>query len=509
MKAFRGSLVAALLLLVVGVAFWLLRPPVEDRTPDEGVRIFDFEKHELVKVHVERPGAEPITLEERDGRWIIAGTDFVAGRSMVNRVKHQLHDLTSRATVVEDPENPELYGLGANAIKVELTLRDGRTLAFEAGDPNPSSVSYYIRPIPGDTVYTVKKSAVDYYSLTLDEFRERRFAGFDSKDVTRMDATIDLPATDERPAVRRHLVVERTGDHEWQMLEPVQMAANDDRMRRLLGRVNALKARDFIEVDDAELQARLPEWGLDHPRLDITLSFASREPLRLRVGADAPSDNKYEQLAYVLVEGDDTIYIARRGLLDDFGADLEELRNRRVVQMREEDVVAVDATLRAEPGEDLEGEAGVRYAAEQWVWRDGVPVPGSTPKRVARYLAELEVQAFVDDHPGDLSQYGLDDPVARVVLRNAAGEERVVLIGAPAEPLVDAEGRERLRRYVAIEGSPSVYVADNRVFSVVQDLIREGNRKKARDLEKAARRERIPSEALPEDEPPSGSAGDP
>ncbi len=499
MKAFRGSLLAALLLIAVAAAFWLLRPQTDDTLPDEGVRIFSFEKHELVKVHVERPDADPITLQEQDGRWLIAGTDFVAGRSMVNRVKHQLHDLTSRATVVDAPDSPELYGLGDNAIKVELTLRDGRTLAFEAGDPNPSSVSYYIRPIPGDTVYTVKKSAVDYYSLTLDEFREHRFAGFDSKDVSRMDATVDLPATDERPAVQRHLELERTGDREWDMLEPVQMAANDDRMRRLLGRVNALKAKDFVEIDDAELQARLPEWGLDQPRLDITLSFASRDPLHLMVGGDAPSDNKYEELAYVLIEGDATVYVARRGLLDDFGADLEELRNRRVVRMQEEDVVAVDATLRAEPDEDLHGRAGVRYAAEQWVWRDGVPVPGSTPSRVARYLAELEVQAFVDDDPGDLSQYGLDDPVARVSLRNADDEERVVLIGGAADPLVDPEGHERARRYAAVEGDPSVYVVDTRVLSVVHDLIREGNRKQAKDLEKAERRERIPSEALPED----------
>ncbi len=500
MKAFRGTLLAAALLLVVGIVVWFLRPDPTDAGPGDGVRIFAFEKHELTSVHVERPGADPITLKEVDGHWTIVGTDFIAGRSMVNRVKHQLHDLTSRATVVESPDQPELYGLGDNAIEITLTLRDGRTMAFQAGDPNPSSVSYYIRPLPGDVVYTVKKSAVDYYSLTLDEFRERRFAGFDSKDVTRLEAHIALPATDDRAAIDRHLLLERVGDREWEMQAPQQMAANDDRIRRLLGRVNALKASSFIEVEEAQLQSRLPEWGLDKPRLDVELRFASRDPLRVLVGADAPSDNKYEELAYMLVDGDTTIYVARRGMLDDFGGDLEELRNRRVVRMKEKDVVAVDATLRAEPpDEDLEGEAGVRYAAEQWVWRDGVPVPGSTPERVARYLAELEVAAFVDDQPGDLSSYGLEDPVARVVLRNRDDEERVVLIGGPGEPLLDPEGRERERRHAMIEGDPSVYLVDMRSLSVVRDLIREGNRKKEKDLEKAERRERIPSEAPVDD----------
>jgi len=513
MKAFRGTLLAALILGLVALIVVLLRPASQGPATPDGVRIFDFEKHELVKVHVERPDAEPITLAEHDGRWMIEGTDFEAGTSMVNRVKHQLHDLTSRATVVESPESPELYGLGDNAIKVSLTLRDGRVLSFEAGDPNPSSVSYYIRPLPGDTVYTVKKSAVDYYSLTLDEFRERRFAAFDSRDVSRLDASLDLPSGAEpsgqgTAAIERHLVLERVGDREWEMQSPEQMAANDDRVRRLLGRLNALKASSFVAVDEGTLPGRLSEWGLDHPRLDVTLSFASREPLHLMVGGDAPSDNKYEELAYMLVEGDSTVYVARRGLLDEFGQDLQELRNRRVVRMEAKDVVSVDVVLKAEPpDEDLAGDAGVRFAAEQWVWKDGVPVAGSTPERVARYLAELEVDAFVADHPADLATYGLADPVARVVLRNAEGEERVVRIGKTGEPEVDPEGHERERRYASIEGAAPVYLVDQRVLSVLRDLVREGNRKKDKDLESAARRERIPSLAPAPEEPPAPGAG--
>ena len=495
MKAFRGTLLAALVLLLVAGLAWILRPTPPSQAPAEGVRLFQFEKHELVRVHVVPAAGEPITLEEVDGQWLITGTGFIAGRSMVNRVKHQLHDLTSRATVVDQPDSLELYGLGGNATTVTLTLRDGREMAFQAGDPNPSSVSYYIRPLPGDTIYTVKKSAVDYYSLTLDEFRERRFAGFDSKDVTRIEARIDLPATADQAAVQRELRLDRIGDREWDMSAPVQMAASEDRIRRLLGRVNALKASSFLEVEEAQMPARLAECGLDRPRLDLTLTFASREPMRLRVGGDAPSDSRYEELAYMLIEGDSTIYVARKGLLEDFGDELEVLRDRLVVRMKEKDVVSVDATLRAEPpDEDLAGEAGVRFAAEQWVWKDGVPVPGSTPERVARYLAELEVDAFVDDQPGDLGRYGLDEPVARVVLQNAEGEKRVVLIGGKGEPQVDPEGNARERRYARIDGADPVYLVDLRVLSVVRDMIREGNRKKEADLEAATRRERIPSE---------------
>lgn len=499
MKAFRGTIAAAAVLLIAVVAFLAVRPQLQDDGPVGHPQLFQFEKHELVRVEVLRPvvedgavtGSDSIVLVEEDGQWIIEGTGFVAGRSMVNRVKHQIHDLTARATVVDDPDQPELYGLGDLAITVSLTLRDGRTLSFKAGDPNPSSVSYYVRPLPGSTIYTVQKAAVDYYSLTLDEFRERRFAAFDSKDATALDAKVAVGE------VSHHLVVEKVGERMWEMSSPVEMAANDDRVRRLLGRVSALKAKDFEEVSETPTPEELARYGLDAPRLDITVRFASRDPLRILVGDEAESDSKYDEVAYTLIDGDSTVYVARSGLIDDFVADPMELRNRKVVRMRAADVVAVDATLRATEDDDLEGSQGVRYAADEWFWKDGVPVPGSTPERVARTLAELEVDAFVDDEPEDLAAYGLVEPLVRAVLTDAEGNERVVRIGDEGEPWVDPEGNERPRRYASIEGSESVYLVDDRSLSVVRDLIREGNRKAKKDAEKAERRERIPTEARP------------
>jgi len=491
-KAFRGSLLALFVLVLVAVVVLSLKPEVTDPLPSGEVRLFEFEKHELVRVEVARAAADSIVLVEQEGHWLIEGTDFVAGRSMVNRFKHQLHDLTSRATVVEDVQNAALYGLeqDTNATTVTLTMRDGRTIAFLAGDPNPSSVSYYIRPLPGETIYTVKKSAVDYTSLLLEEFRERRFASFDSKDTSRIVAELNLDGA-------QHILdIERVGDRDWQMHSPVTMAANDDRVRRLLGRVSALKARHFIERSDENLA----EYGLDDPRAVIELRFASRDPLVLKVGADAPGENRYEELAYMLLEGDDTIYVSRRGMLDEFAQDPAELRNRRVVRMDGADVRSVDVALLASEEDDLSGEAGVRYAAEQWVWKDGVPVPGSTPKRAADQLAGLEVDAFVDDAPGDLSTYGLVAPIARAVLRDEEDNERVVLIGGEGEPEVDPEGNTHVRRYASIEGDPSVYLIDDRALRVVQDLVRESNRKAERDAERAARRELIPSEAYVEEE---------
>jgi hypothetical protein len=126
------------------------------------------------------------------------------------------------------------------------------------------------------------------------------------------------------------------------------------------------------------------------------------------------------------------------------------------------------------------------------VWKDGVPVSGSTPKRVAQRLAELEVDEFIDATAGQVD-FGLESPRARIELKDADENSRVVRIGGVGEPVVDSEGHTHKRYYVQIEGEASIYLVNAGVLEVVRDLVRESGRKAKKDSEKAARRERIES----------------
>ena len=121
MKAFRGTLLGLVLLAVIAAVVFALKPDSTEGPSGDAVRLFTFEKHELVHIKVEQPDSEPIVLLEEDGQWLIEDTDKVASRSMVNRAKHQIHDLEARANFDQE-EELELYGLGALATDVTLTL---------------------------------------------------------------------------------------------------------------------------------------------------------------------------------------------------------------------------------------------------------------------------------------------------------------------------------------------------------------------------------------------------
>jgi hypothetical protein len=491
-KAFRGTAIVALLLMLVVLAVKFIEKPVEEDPIEDEVReLFKFEKQDLVKTVVTRPDGEVLTLTETEDGWLLEETGFRASKSMVNRVKHQLHDLTARASVVDEAVDPALYGLGDSAVHVELTFRDGRVESFRAGDPNPSSVSYYIQPDGDGAIYTVKKSAVDYYSLQLDEFRERRFAGFNSKDADRIAAKLPDGSV---------LELQRVGEKSWHMTEPEQMSVSLDEARSLLGRVAVLKAVDFVADQPEDLAA----WGLAEPRAQVTVSFGTREPLTLLVGSEVEGDEE-PSLSHMMVLGEGTVYTAKDSFLDDYTVSPDDLRDRAFVDMADDEVVDVLVTLhRSEDEPDLVGEVPLKQVGDVWTWYDGKPVPGSTPRRLAERAQGLEVEEFVGA-PTNLAPYGLDKPVATLRLVSDTGTERVLLLGdeAPPRETEMEDERDVPRLYVKRADEPDVYMVDASIMSVVHDALREQRRKLKNDAERDERRDRLDEEmgTEPTDEP--------
>ena len=445
MKEFRGTLIALLVFLGLG-AFFFLREEKGNQDETEK-QIFSFEKHEVSSATIYRPDGEIIKLIEKDGKWWIEGTDWQANLTMVNRIRHQLHNLEARAKVTREKDDLDLYGLGKKAIRVELMLNSGKKIEFLAGDPNPTGVSYYIRPLPGDTVYTVKKSALDYYSAPFDEFRNQHFVTMDTKSVQSFQMW----------NTQGEFHFERIDEYRWKLREP-EMRVSKDSMRTMIGRAIALKATRFVDLVEQN-----QDYGLSNPVLQLQFNLEDGTNIHIRVGSEA----KEKGFAYFQVGDDPVIYVAKNGLLEEFDVSPEELRNREVLDVLETEVRSLSI-------KDIEEGKEVRISLEgdAWLWSNGQPISGSTPDRVLTSLSSLKAMEFS-------TAENLGQVVGEVRLITKEEEERVLLIGSAAPNKKVGKDQEIPQRYAQAirihndREEQETLIMDEYAWSVLQDLIQE------------------------------------
>ena len=458
MKEFRGSLMALVLLVLVGGLYQMRDTPEEKKESQEQV-LFRFEKHDVQRVQIQPPNGEVIDLQEKDGTWMVSNKNWIANPSMINRIKHQLHDLHARTLVTQEADNPTLYGLGKNAIRVSLSFTKGEGIAFWVGDPNPSAVSYYIQPIPGTAVYTVKKSAMDYFSHDINAFRNPRFAQFDIKDSQEIQIESE----------RRSVLFQRDGLGQW--LSPKEKIDIDDgEMRTILSKVSGLKAIRFIDNQQSIL-----DYGLTNPLLSIRVSLP-KEDIEIFLGGSFQEGR--EKLSYVQRKGDSTVYVVRASLEDLVHIEPLSLRNKKVTKVSSKEIVRIVGMLNE--GEN-QTSVLIEKKADTWSWDDGTLVSGSTPDRLATAVADLRVLSFEEK-----IQESNEDAQIRFLTSDS---EQVLYIGGLASEVSDEEGIT-VQRYHARIGK-EYYTIDGHALRVLNDLVREYRRKEENDAKTEALHNRI------------------
>ena len=310
----RGVLFA-LAFGVVSAVWWNTQYAIE---PVQSGVVFDFAKQDVVGFRVNHPNGASLQVEEVNGEWVLSDSGYSASMTMVNRVRHQLHQLPVRAVVSNHDSDLSVYGLGQDATVVSVQLRSG-SVSFEVGAPNPTGVSYYIRPLTGPLakqVLTVAKASVDYFEAESSEFRSPHFCRFDVDAVTE----IQIVHPKEGTWSLRQTVQE--SKERWTATQPdgIEIAASKDVAHRILGRLIALKASEYVGQMD-------PRWSeVEASTTMVVLSRIQETPLRIRIGS-----SDWDGQSLFLLNDASEAALARNGVLDDLRFDAVKVRDPLVL----------------------------------------------------------------------------------------------------------------------------------------------------------------------------------
>ena len=422
----RGNLaLVAVALILGGGVWWFEFRGAEQRAGKAAAarRILGIEAGSVRALEVPLAGGERARLvREPGGAWRLAAPlDFPADPAAVDAIVRALAELSSEAVIEDPPEDLSPFGLDERRGKVRIWVGEQEALELWLGADTPFGGSRYVavdRAPP--RIFTVARFRTQGLAPELDDLRDRRLGRFDPAEVSRVSLT--SPAGLVFRAERTDL----GSPQAWKIVAPLETAADDRRLRRLLQDLASARATGFV---DAPAEGR--GYGLAPPerRLEIETAAGVYE---LELGREGGRVFLRGSGVPALLEVEDRIF---RAVPDD----LFEYRDKQVLRLEDQRV----RRLTLEFPRDGQRYAFVRDERSWSPERElSTPVDSLRVDDVVYALRDLEATGLeAASGPMELAGLGLDPPLVRVVLEAADGQELGWLELAGPEPSVGMAAR--------------------------------------------------------------------
>ena len=268
--SWRNTLILLGVAVLVAVGIWLSNRQQEREHVAEELakRLFpDLESGQLEWIALTTSDGQNARLVRKNGAWRVAEpVDFPADATSADAIAGALATLSSEA-VIEDPQPPDVYGLG-EGVQVVRFAAQGREHELRIGKKAPVGNYRYVTTAPdaGGKVYTVAGFRVASFEKPLDDLRERRPLRFEREQVRRIEAQWTGGG----------VVVEKQ-DGAWRLVEPIAGEADGDAIDTLLADLAFLRADGFVDEPPPPAEV-----GLDEPQYRVVLVGTAEE------GKEAP-----------------------------------------------------------------------------------------------------------------------------------------------------------------------------------------------------------------------------
>jgi hypothetical protein len=299
-------------------------------------------------------------------------------------------------------------------------------------------------------------------------------ARLDSLKISLSPAEADRPATASPATAASELTLKRNGER-WLLASPAEWPANDFAVRRMLNDLQFLEHETSFNVSDLARNGQsLADYGLDHPRLTLTLTptppaagtpaaKTATQPLVLKIGGDTAVGNRL----YVLSPDASRIHVVNRSLYDNFALGEAALRSAQLFTIPVFEARALTLQTAA-----TTTRTRLRRDQEDWNFESPVTTRASKPRTdlALNALHALQVTRFAQaDHQPDPALTGLATPSLRITLEGN-GRRETLALGLPLDPEAAATPGTAAVEYFARLDERSVIFTTTLPARLVADL---------------------------------------
>lgn len=425
------TLVVLMAALAACVIFIVLRHSVQTLVgekkgaPAAGVCLFETAPAGAAELTVVSAQGTRLAFAKSKEVWrMVEPVAAKADRAKVQELADAMIRPQGAAVAASELPGEAVTGLGEPPWTMTLVDERGRRYVLAVGRAAAMSggARTYVRDADSGRVFVVAMDFADRLSQPANEFRDKGVWEWSPGDVRR----VAIAGRESYELVGQEGV--------WQVVAPrVRAAADAERVRELLDRLASLKVRGFV----TDAPQRLAIYGLDNPRLTVTVELAA-EPTATGPAAateSAPASQAARSHTVALgAEAEGKVYARLlegagvfelpAAMLDDLQPTLGEMRDRRVLALDEQAAQSVE-------GIELDSPDGrIVLVNQDGQWQMEAPFVGPANWAAASVLIDrlrsMEGQDFSD--AADAAAFGLASPRGTITLHVAGRDQPARLL---------------------------------------------------------------------------------
>jgi hypothetical protein len=421
---FKGTFILLIVCLALGVFLYFYEikgGEKREKAKEAEGKLWKLEDKEIRQIEFVYPEQRITAVRRSENEWFLTEPRPLAADSEeLNRLAGSVAEIKRESVVEQNAADLEKYGLSPPQSTLELGAKDGKEYALAFGDSNPTGNSVYAM-LPGQKeVFLVRNSAAAAFSKSLEDLRDHSVLSFERQKV--QSISLRNPKGD--------FALIKDEDDRWWIDGAEKIAADSPGVRGILNALSMAKIPEFFDHNPEEYAGS----GLKKSFIDVRLTYGEDKAIKhlvigaekskirrksdgkkLRGNGQAGGDAAETSLPEIYLAKDESrqdLFFVEKDLVDKLHQSLNDMRDRALAPFQR---WVVDFIIL----KNSQGDFNFTKSGGEWFFSQG--------KEKARWetingifdALEKPVKAWIDD-PSPLTAYGLDKPVARVILKQGS-----------------------------------------------------------------------------------------
>lgn len=428
-------------------------------------QVFDID-HLTIATHTQQNQTEYILNRKRNDWHISKPIDWPANNNAVERIIEQLQSLEKEISfTMEDIEKRQQtladYGLDNPSLRLTFSSPQTEPRTLNIGAPTEMGSRIYVMHPNGEEIIVIGDTLLRSLTISLNELRRQHIFNIPLFEID----SLVIQSDEQRTRIEKD-------KDQWNFVTPVSAAANTSLVNNTVHEL--INTQAILLLTSAEND--LEKLGLATPSMRIILGGNNRRQT-LSLGNQVTLDEGKEgtpPMRYALLEDNPTVFTVLAAPFDKLKQAQAFLREKRFFQFdpkRVSDII-IEQSPREIRLQKLEHHNEIATANSWQVMTTDVsgsitsqPADTEIVAQLLVRLSRLEAKEFVSDAPapGDLTEYGFDNPNGAISIQLEDGQSQTLLLGNT--PIPEDSNDPINTVFAKRKDAPSIYEVQSKTLA--------------------------------------------